>query len=258
MNYIEQINAFYTMLDYNALSTNAIALYNYLLHIAYTLDCINEFSVANTTLMSKLRLTIKELQNARNELINKKYISYKKGRNQNIAPKYQIINNNQFTNIEKGQPQRQAQGQAESKAEGQADGTPEGYIITILYLLFNYINNRENENFFKDISESQRQGIRLLLKKFNVLIESPNTIQYLDEQRILKAQIQYYVVKELYFSPYKVILEKLTKEEFNLKFLKTEKYVDLQNESINKFINYFTKTLKEKVDRGFNANENNN
>lgn len=251
MNYIEQLNAFYSMLDYKPISSNAISLYSFILHVAYTLDTDYEFSIANSTLMSKLKLTIKELQNARSELINRNYIIYKKGRNQNIAPKYSVIDNRRYTKAEIGQPQGQPEGQPDGQPQGQPDGQPEGHIITILYLLFNYINKGENEKFFKDISQSQRSGIRILLNKFNVLVENDNALKYYDDEKLLETQVQYYVVKELYFSPYKVLLEKLTKEEFTLKFLKTKKYVNLQEDNINKFINYFKKTLKEKVDRGF-------
>ena len=85
MDYVRQLEEFYSSLDYNNLSTNAIAVYSVLLHIASKTKFLKEFNVANTTLISKCSLTIKQLQNARNELITKKYIAYKKGRNQNDA-----------------------------------------------------------------------------------------------------------------------------------------------------------------------------
>lgn len=257
INLEKQLDAFYSSLNYNQLSTNAISVYNVILYIAIKAKSIDRLSIANTTLISICNLTIKELQNARNELIIKKYLNYEKGRNQNNAPKYSISILYQDNNIEIGQPNGQAERQPIGQPNGQAEGQPTGHIITILYLLFNYINKGENANFFKNIEESQRKGIQTVLKRFDIFIKNDETLQYFDNQKMLEILIQYYVVKELYFSPYKVILSKLTKEEFMLKFYKTKKYVDLNEENIYKFINYFIKSLKEKIDRGFENGKDN-
>ena len=69
MNYIKQLNEFYSTLDYKPLSASAIAIYNFLLHIANKTGWIDEFRVANSILMSKCKLNISVLQRARNELI---------------------------------------------------------------------------------------------------------------------------------------------------------------------------------------------
>lgn len=256
MDYVKQLEAFYSTLDYNPISTNAIALYLYIMHTAFRLKWTAEFTIANTTLISKLKMTIKELQSARNELITRKYLKYKKGSNQNKAPRYSVPRLYSEEEDKVGQAQGQAEGYTEGKAERQTEVQPQGYIITILYLLFNYINKGENSNFFKDISESQRGGIRNILKKVDVIVENSQIFEMFDEQRQLEILVQYYVVKELYFSAYKVILEKLTKEEFMLKFLKAEQYVQLDKENISLFINYFKKCLKEKVDKGFERRTN--
>ena len=84
MNYIKQLQEFYSTLDYRPLSTNAIAIYYILLHIANKLNWPDEFKVTNTILMSKCnRLNLSSLQRARNELITQKYIMYKK-RNKSV------------------------------------------------------------------------------------------------------------------------------------------------------------------------------
>lgn len=90
MNYIKQLNEFYSTLDYNPLSANAIALYLVLLHIANKTGWIDEFKVANPVLMSKCNLSKQSVERARNELLSKNYINYKKGKNQNNAPLYHI------------------------------------------------------------------------------------------------------------------------------------------------------------------------
>lgn len=177
MNYVEQLNEFYSMLDYQNLSTNAIAVYLMLLHIDSKTKFMNEFSVSNTTLMSKCNLTIKQLQNARNELILKKLIIYKKGRNQNNAPRYRIVKLCKEYNKKIGQAQRQPQGQAVGQAQGQADGMTKGYINTLhfnttLDLFFNYINN-SSQDFFENekdkINLQDKSIIIMQLKKLRNL-----------------------------------------------------------------------------------------
>ena len=169
MNYIKQLDEFYSSLDYQNLSTNAIATYLMLLNIDSKTGFMNEFSVANTTLISKCNLTIKKLQDARNELILKKYIVYKKGRNQNDAPKYQIIKLYKEEQLKIGQPQGYAHGQPYGQPQRQADGLAKGYIntlhfITTLDLFFNYINN-SSQNFF----ENEKDKINLQDKAIIVM-----------------------------------------------------------------------------------------
>lgn len=91
MNYIKQLNEFYSTLDYKPLSANAIAIYFILLQVANKTGWIDKFKVANTVLMSKCDLNMQKLIRARNKLINQGYITYLKGKNQNDAPIYSII-----------------------------------------------------------------------------------------------------------------------------------------------------------------------
>lgn len=91
MNYIKQLNEFYSTLDYKPLSANAIAIYFILLQVANKTGWIDKFKVANTVLMSKCDLNMQKLIRARNNLINQGYITYLKGKNQNDAPIYSII-----------------------------------------------------------------------------------------------------------------------------------------------------------------------
>jgi len=78
-DYKKQLDEFYSILDYKPLSSNAISIYFILLKIACKTGWINEFKVANGTLMSKIKnLNLATLQRARNELINNNLIKYKK------------------------------------------------------------------------------------------------------------------------------------------------------------------------------------
>lgn len=105
MNYIKQLNEFYSTLDYKPLSANSIAIYFVLLQVANKTGWIDKFKVANTVLMSKCDLNMQKLIRARNNLINQGYITYLKGKNQNDAPIYSIIKlyddiaNNRTNNI---------------------------------------------------------------------------------------------------------------------------------------------------------------
>ena len=90
MNYIKQLNAFYELLIVNPLSSSALCLYSVLLHINNKCNWITEFTIANSTLQSFTRLSRVALDRARNELVQKKYIKYKKGSG-NQAGKYTII-----------------------------------------------------------------------------------------------------------------------------------------------------------------------
>jgi len=91
MNYIKQLNEFYSTLDYKPLPANSIAIYTLLLQIANRTGWIDKFKVANTILMSKSDLDMQKLIRARNKLINQGYITYLKGKNQTEAPTYSII-----------------------------------------------------------------------------------------------------------------------------------------------------------------------
>ena len=243
MDYIRQLESFYSTLDYNSLSVNAIAIYQFLLHIAFKTNWSEEFKVANITIQSKLKLTVKQLQTARNELIVKNYISYKKGDNQNNAPKYRIISLYETPKIKIGQAEVTAEVQAEGEALGQTEGQAHGHIITILYLYFNYIINKDSQKFQNITSEDKKAIINILIR-LGIYIRNNEVLEYMSKQQILEMQVQYWAIKELYYSPYKIFLNNLTNERLTFRFLKTKKYVDM-NENMNKFLNYFIKSLQE-------------
>lgn len=91
MNYLIQVNTFFELLLSNPLSANAQCLYFNLLNINNRCNWQKEFTVANSTLMGFTNLNKQALYRARNELIQRKLIDFKKGINQNQSGKYQII-----------------------------------------------------------------------------------------------------------------------------------------------------------------------
>lgn len=81
MNIEQQLDEFYSMLDYKPVSSNAISLYLILLEIVKKAGWVDDVKIVNSILASKCKLSISALQRARNELITNEYIQYKK-RNQ--------------------------------------------------------------------------------------------------------------------------------------------------------------------------------
>ena len=91
MNYIKQLNAFYKIVPIKQIGSNAKNLYETLLYINSSCYWKSDFTVANLYLMSLTGLNKQAIYRARNELIQKELIEFKKGINQNEAGKYKIF-----------------------------------------------------------------------------------------------------------------------------------------------------------------------
>jgi hypothetical protein len=90
MNYIKQLKGFRIRRMIEPINTNSICLYFILLEYNNELDFIKWFTAPNSTLQGLTGLHIKTLQRARNELVQKGYINYKKGTG-NKAGLYNIV-----------------------------------------------------------------------------------------------------------------------------------------------------------------------
>lgn len=264
INYIKQLNEFYSILDYKPLSSNAISLYGFLLHVANKTGWLKEFRVANTTIMSKCKLNTSALQRARMELINNGYIKYKKGSNQNEMPRYSLVI--LYFEQANAQPNEQADKQASEQAGNIPNTTPntqpgehnnkQNNIIqntnnkldqTKLNMFFNYISNGEAE--FDGISSSQKQGIIVVLQRLEIYINPSVDLSCLPSDYVTDAKIQYWVVKELYFSEYKVFLNDLNREDFMFRYLKTKKYMEMATRGydVEEFVSYFITCLHDEM-----------
>lgn len=91
MNYIKQLNTFFELLLINPLSPNAQCLYTNLLNINNKCNWKKEFTIANSTLMAFTGLNKQSLYRARNILVQKELIKFKKGINQTQSGIYEII-----------------------------------------------------------------------------------------------------------------------------------------------------------------------
>lgn len=78
MNLEKQLDEFYSRLDYKPISSNAIALYEVIMHIVRKANWADDVKIVNSILTSKCKLSISALQRARNELITNEYIKYRK------------------------------------------------------------------------------------------------------------------------------------------------------------------------------------
>lgn len=264
INYIKQLNEFYSILDYKPLSSNAISLYGFLLHVANKTGWLKEFRVANTTIMSKCKLNTSALQRARMELINNGYIKYKKGSNQNEMPRYSLVI--LYFEQANAQPNEQADKQASEQAGDIPNTTPntqpgehnnkQNNTIqntnnklnqTKLNMFFNYISNGEAE--FDGISSSQKQGIIVALQRLEIYINPSVDLSCLPSDYVTDAKIQYWVVKELYFSEYKVFLNDLNREDFMFRYLKTKKYMEMATRGydVEEFVSYFITCLHDEM-----------
>lgn len=168
------------------------------------------------------------------------YINYLKGNNQASLAKYELP-------IHSEQAIAQANEQANVQASEQATEQQTEHIITILYLLFNYlINNSAQKNFLmcegKEITLQDKKSIIATLKRLDIYM-SQELLKTYPAGNLLDIEIQYYAITELYFSPFKIYLNSLTRDEFILRFLKTKKYI--KDGDIVYFINYFIKSLQE-------------
>ena len=90
MNYMAELNVFYEKLQTRPLSTNAIALYGILMHLANRAYWPVTFVVAESTLVGMLGMSGRTMRRARAELVEAGIIKHleRPGRQ---APVYKIV-----------------------------------------------------------------------------------------------------------------------------------------------------------------------
>ncbi len=90
MNYLREITLFHDYKLYNSLPTSCIALWHAIIGVANKTGWKKEFTVSNLVMQSLTGLSRKGLDDARNTLMQKGLIKYKKGTS-NQAGKYELI-----------------------------------------------------------------------------------------------------------------------------------------------------------------------
>lgn len=250
MNLQKQLEEFYSRLDHVQISTEAITLYSVLLIIGLKATALKKdkwFSVANLTLQSKCKnLTLKKLQNARNELVSNFLIDYKRGANQNKTAKYCIARLYEDDNIKNGQAEVTAEGMAEGMANGTAEGMTGGNINkTKLNLLFNFLISNDPKKNFESITQNEKKDIVLILKRLDIYMNK--VLSDMPKERLTAWKIQYFVVKELYFSSYRVYLNDLTREMLEHKYQKANEYIKAKNGTVEDLVPYLIKCLQKEL-----------
>lgn len=90
MNYLKQLNAFYSYLESEILTSNEIALYQGLLFSNNKSGWVSTFRVSNNVLLSRTGLNKTSLNRARNRLIQLQLVTFEKGKNRFNAGIYSI------------------------------------------------------------------------------------------------------------------------------------------------------------------------
>lgn len=122
MNYLQQLNAFYTCLHTQPLTTRAVALYGLLLHLDNRCGWLRSFTVANSTLMGLGGFSKRQLEDARAELKQKGLIDYRPGSGR-MAGRYRIPEMTLPTGAH-GEPQGGAQTGVQNGAQPAPKQTP--------------------------------------------------------------------------------------------------------------------------------------
>lgn len=88
------------------------------------------------------------------------------------------------------------------------------------------------------------------LKKLGLFIENTDILQFFSENKLIETQIFYWIIKELYFSPYKIYLKDLNYNMLCLKFLKAKQYTTTEDGyDIERIVSYTIKCLREEFEK---------
>ena len=218
MNYLKQVNKFYELLLINPLNANSQCLYLALLNINNRCNWIKNFTVANITLMTFTGLNISALQRARNNLIQKGYVKYQKGKS-NSAGIYEIIEFEQ-------QSEQQDEQQDEQQNEQQNDSTANNTANTLNK------QNKTKQNNKKEIKKEKETDLDKILNERVEDEELKNTFK--DFMKMRKAIKKPLTTKGL---------ELCIKNVFQLSENKDEQIMILNNSIMNNWQGIFP--LKE-------------
>lgn len=191
MNYIKQVNTFYKLIQDNPLSSNAQCLYNYLLNKCSELGWKSEFSVSNLIVCGFTNLSRQALDRARNELVQKGFLQYKKGHS-NQAGKYLIVSFD---------TQNDTQDDTQSDTQ---DNTQGGHTVSTL----NKLNKTKRNKTIKEEKEIKRKKV---VELYNSLCASLPHIQKVTEKR--EKAIDNFI-KEFSIEQFKDICTKANSSDF--------------------------------------------
>lgn len=141
--------------------------------------------------------------------------------------------------------------QADEQADDQAGEQADEHIITKLNLLFCYLYKGQSAEKIGLLDED-RETLKILLNKLELYVEDLGVFKMMNEQALLDLKIQTWVITELYLSPHRVLLSKLTRDKLILKYKKARKYIP-EEKGLTELINYFMVCLQEELEEGGNV-----
>lgn len=156
------------------------------------------------------------------------------------------------------QPTEQATAQPPEQADEQAGEQPTEHIITKLNLFFNYIINNNSSTQKLKIPLEDKENIIMYLERLDIFIDNPTVLEFFSEEKILEYKILYWVIKEIYFSPQRILLNTLTREQLYFRYGKAKKYMDLTKCNIYEFLAYFITCMNEELEEGSGINDRKN
>lgn len=238
------IQKFYDFLLIKPLSTAQIALWHALNYIHK--KCNQEwFSCANQTLELLTGCSRQSIYDNRNILKQSGLIDFKS--NGTKATSYKIT----MQDILQDTLQNSLQTPLQNKLQDTLQNNCTLINKIKLNKLFNYLINKEEANF-EEISFKDKNAIILILKHLEIYIENENILDFMNLEELNNYKIQYWCVKELYFSSFKIYLNDLDRAFFINKYLKTLenlsiKKINLDEDAVD-IIKYFIKTLKKECE----------
>lgn len=85
------------------------------------------------------------------------------------------------------------------------------------------------------------------MEKLDLYISNIDILNYFTQEKLLDYQLQYWLIKEIYFSSYKIFLGKITRNQFIFRYLKAMKYIDFKKD-LDGFVKYFLRCIQEEME----------
>lgn len=98
----------------------------------------------------------------------------------------------------------------------------------------------------------------MILDKLEIYIKNPNILGLYTEEKIFEYKLLYWAIKEIYFSPQRIFLNSLTREQLYFRYFKSKKYMDSNSCSVYEFLAYFITSLNEELEKGAGINDRKN
>lgn len=150
---------------------------------------------------------------------------------------------------------KQADEQPNAQPNAQAGELANEHIITKLNVFFNFIINNKSSTQKINIPLEDKENLIMFYRKLDIYIDNPYILEIIPEEKIFEYKLLYWAIKEIYYSPQRLFLDSLTKEQMYLRYYKTKKYMDLDQCSIDEFSAYFITCLNEEMEVGKKIND---